>query len=1143
MLKSPSKQPTKSVASQTSTGVGSTSLGDVKGESVSFGIDTKIANGKTLTATGPVIVQNDTNSLVAFQIQTAAGDNLLVADTQNNKVGIGAAPDAEGATLQVSGGVSASGAISADGGSTSLSNSGLRINNILICTSSGCSTLAAQAASGQVFTGDADTLNNQPGSFYRNASNISSGTLNDNRLSNNVALLNAEQTFSGINAFTAAGNTFVGDGSGLSAVNAARLNGQVASFYTNAGNLSSGVLSDARLSGNVTKQGNTFNGADQLVQLDSSGLLPVLDASALTNLNASAVTIGTIDDGILSTNVTLAGNSFNGSSQLVKTNASGDLPALSGINLTNINASAVSTGTVNDLRLSPNVTLQGNTFNGASQLVQLTAQAYFPALNGSLITNIVADNIASGFLDDARLSANVALLGAASQTFSGNNTFSNVITAPGLETTNSGHVIAVGFSGVAAGNLNYNFDNTATPGTYTICTTAGNCSGPAGGVTTSGGTTNKLAKFSGAQTLADSIISDDGSTVTVGGDLAAASITQNSNEVCDVSGNCAGVGGQIGGSGTSGKLALFSGASTIGDSIISQSGTTIGIGGNLDITGQYQLNGVQISSAALSDAADIAMLNADQTFTGAELFTGTLQLQPASDSTTALLVTNHDGDTNVLTVDTSNGRVGVGTQPGYTFDVDGDINISSGSAFRINGVAICGPSATCAPSSGSSNYIQNSVSQQTNANVNIQSVNSGSVVATFRGAASQTADLIRGQDGDGNNVFIADATGNVNITGQYEINGSPICTTSGCTAASGSGSYIQNGTGTQTANFNIQSAGSGSVAALIKGAGSQSVDILQVQDSSANQLLTVGSNGYVGVGKTGAGQQLDVNGNIRIAGGSFLGFGPSDSLKIQDAGSDIMGFYTNGTLQASIDASGNFILSGNGLLVMGIKTSDPTCTDGAVYYNSSSDTFRGCANGLWSDFSLYSTPAGTVTPYAGSTPPTGYLIADGSAVSRTTYSALFAVIGTTYGAGDGSTTFNLPDLRGRDAVGLGTNTDVDNLGDNDGSVLADRTPKHNSSFTSPSISRTANVLLNDPGHTHSASTDATKPGGSNSSTRWLGGCDNCESTGSVSIGTAFTGITVSQQPNFALSGGSVGPGGSRPMDTAAYLTLNYIIKY
>lgn len=59
-----------------------------------------------------------------------------------------------------------------------------------------------------------------------------------------------------------------------------------------------------------------------------------------------------------------------------------------------------------------------------------------------------------------------------------------------------------------------------------------------------------------------------------------------------------------------------------------------------------------------------------------------------------------------------------------------------------------------------------------------------------------------------------------------------------------------------------------------------------------------------------------------------------------------------------------------------------------------------------------SVPAGTVIDYAANTPPTGYLKANGAAVNRTTYADLFAAIGTTFGVGDGSTTFNVPDLRG-----------------------------------------------------------------------------------------------------------------------------------
>jgi microcystin-dependent protein len=64
-----------------------------------------------------------------------------------------------------------------------------------------------------------------------------------------------------------------------------------------------------------------------------------------------------------------------------------------------------------------------------------------------------------------------------------------------------------------------------------------------------------------------------------------------------------------------------------------------------------------------------------------------------------------------------------------------------------------------------------------------------------------------------------------------------------------------------------------------------------------------------------------------------------------------------------------------------------------------------------------SAPAGTVNSYAGSTAPTGWLLCAGQNVSRTTYATLFGVVGTTYGAGDGSTTFALPDLRGRVVAG------------------------------------------------------------------------------------------------------------------------------
>lgn len=154
------------------------------------------------------------------------------------------------------------------------------------------------------------------------------------------------------------------------------------------------------------------------------------------------------------------------------------------------------------------------------------------------------------------------------------------------------------------------------------------------------------------------------------------------------------------------------------------------------------------------------------------------------------------------------------------------------------------------------------------------------------------------------------------------------------------------------------------------------------------------------------------------------------------------------------------------------------------------------------------TPIGAGMDFWGATLPTGFVWADGSAISRTTYALLFAAIGTQYGSGDGSTTFNVPDKRGRVSVGKGTHADVDTLGDNDGSAIGDRRPKHKHTVT-------------DPGHTHGVPKYGT-PGGSGVD----GNGSVLESTPATS--SATTGITVGPQTN-------------SPSDGPANIVCNYII--
>jgi len=111
-------------------------------------------------------------------------------------------------------------------------------------------------------------------------------------------------------------------------------------------------------------------------------------------------------------------------------------------------------------------------------------------------------------------------------------------------------------------------------------------------------------------------------------------------------------------------------------------------------------------------------------------------------------------------------------------------------------------------------------------------------------------------------------------------------------------------------------------------------------------------------------------------------------------------------------------------------------------------------------------PAGIITQFGGSSAPSGWLICDGSAVSRTnpTYSRLFAAIGTTYGVGDGATTFNIPNLKGRVPVGYdATQTEFDALAETGGAkthaLTTAQLPSHTHGVGTYSVSSHA-------GHTH-----------------------------------------------------------------------------
>ncbi len=256
---------------------------------------------------------------------------------------------------------------------------------------------------------------------------------------------------------------------------------------------------------------------------------------------------------------------------------------------------------------------------------------------------------------------------------------------------------------------------------------------------------------------------------------------------------------------------------------------------------------------------------------------------------------------------------------------------------------------------------------------------------------------------------------------------------------------------------------------------------LHAQDQNLTGSLTVGTN-------------ASVSGNITINGVGTVAGNVSISGNIVS----LSGRASTNTTSGALVLAGGAGVAGN-LNVGGVITT-PTLPLGTS--NTAVATTAFVQN--------IAVPTGGLMMWPTASAPAGWLVCNGSAVSRTTYAALFATIGTTFGVGDNSTTFNLPNYTNRLPVGAGGLYSLTATGGNKDAIV---------------VSHTHTATVTDPGHSHQTGSTTTDVG--------FGTTSRSSTTSGVATSSATTGISVS-----VGSTGSSGTDANMP----PYLAINFIIK-
>ena len=302
----------------------------------------------------------------------------------------------------------------------------------------------------------------------------------------------------------------------------------------------------------------------------------------------------------------------------------------------------------------------------------------------------------------------------------------------------------------------------------------------------------------------------------------------------------------------------------------------------------------------------------------------------------------------------------------------------------------------------------------------------------------------------------------------------------------------------------------------LKVLGKSKFSTLVVTDATIKGYLNVNKDVNV-LGNIGIGNRLDVAGNVDM----------ENDLNVSE----------------NVVIGNNLNVSGNVEFSQDLTVDGTTTMNNQLNVNSNVDA-TGSINangGIYSNNNLL-LPPGTIMPYAGSSSPGGYLICNGSAVSRSTYSSLFTIIATTYGAGDGSTTFNLPNLSGRMIMGVsGSHTLSSTGGSETQSLSVNQIPSHTHTGTTDSNGDHTHSI-SDPGHVHARLNGRDDGNSSNIAGQAPSGDASPNITG-YPTQPATTGISINSSGahTHSFTTNSTGSGNSFSI-LNPFITLNYIIK-